>query len=100
CLSLSSSFFHCFVALRDLHSFPTRRSSDLQPCSFTIHFPTLVYTGYFDFPSFFLFLLAFCIKSVNFNEDNFLVKGYGLFRYHFCIQKLLTYCFMTNHRIT
>src|SRR5438045_8915455 len=24
-----SFFFHCYVVLRDLHSFPTRRSSDL-----------------------------------------------------------------------
>src|SRR5207244_13226090 len=33
-LSTSSFLFYCSGPLRDLHSFPTRRSSDLQACEF------------------------------------------------------------------
>src|SRR5699024_10655829 len=69
-------------------------------CPFTIPFPTLMHTGNFDFPAFFLLPLAFRIKSINFNEDNILFWWGRLFRNHFCIQKLLAYRLMANHGIT
>src|SRR5204863_8476947 len=33
------SFFHCRCPHRDLHSFPTRRSSDLSGSTFTLYLP-------------------------------------------------------------
>src|SRR5690625_4011880 len=71
-----------------------------QLCPFTIHFPSLMHTVIFDFPAFFLLLLAFRIRSINFNEDNILFWWGRLFRNHFCIQKLLAYRLMANRGIS